>query len=565
MAHKLNVLLLLALAFPARHADCADAAEAEEPKVPLQLPAFTPYPVPEAALWEQFTDGLEPLWKRSLATKQDKDEDRYDGEWAVEEVVELAGIAGDKALVVKREARHHAISAALEEPFDPAPRGLVLQYEVKLQNTLHCGGAYVKLLTAPMSGEFSDATPYTLMFGPDKCGDSKVHLIYRHLNPVTKEYTEHHLEKPPTPPGDSLSHLYTLIIHTNNTFVVSIDGNESRRGSLLEDFAPPVNPPKKIDDPNDTKPADWEDEEKIPDPDAKKPDDWDENAPQMVPDEDAVKPEGWLEDEPLMVEDPEAEKPSDWDDEEDGDWAAPMVPNPRCAAADGCGPWQRPQKRNPEYKGKWSAPLIDNPRYKGKWAPRLIDNPEYYEDLEPYKLTKIGGIGFELWTMQSGITFDNIYLGDNAVVAQQIADNVWKPKHDSELAVREAQNPKPAQEIESVLSKLREMFRIRITDIIASIQGFYSTAQQHGVVAAVRADRSGAVAVVMAIASISWLVWNLLLLVRYATGSAAAAPARPATEAAANSPAATASSSARAKDSGAAVKRKPAKPETNSD
>ncbi|PIA18980.1 Calreticulin/calnexin, partial [Coemansia reversa NRRL 1564] len=406
------------------------------------LPAFAPFSVPNAAFWEQFGDGLEPHWKRSQATKDGEDEVRYNGEWAVEEATELAGITGDNMLVVKSEARHHAISAPLDKPFDPAQRGLVFQYEVKLQNNLNCGGAYAKLLTAPLSGEFSDATPYTIMFGPDKCGDSKVHLIYRHKNPITGEYTQHHLKEPPTPPTDRLTHLYTLVVHTNNTISVSIDGSERRVGSLLEDFEPPVNPLKEIDDPNDKKPSDWEDEAKIPDPDAEKPGDWDENAPLMIPDEDAIIPEGWLENEPLMVEDPEAEKPSDWDSDEDGDWTAPMVANPRCADADGCGPWKRPQKRNPDYKGKWTPPLVDNPRYTGEWAPRRIDNPEYFEDLEPYKLAKIGGIGFELWTMQSGISFNNIYLGDSIEDAVQITKNVWEPKHNAEVAVRDALNPK---------------------------------------------------------------------------------------------------------------------------
>lgn len=41
-------------------------------------------------------------------------------------------------------------------------------------------------------------------------------------------------------------------------------------GSLLEDFTPPVNPSKEIDDPTDSKPSTWVDEKKIPDPEAKK-------------------------------------------------------------------------------------------------------------------------------------------------------------------------------------------------------------------------------------------------------------------------------------------------------
>jgi hypothetical protein len=48
------------------------------------------------------------------------------------------------------------------------------------------------------------------------------------------------------------------------------NGESHSTGSLLEDFEPPVNPPKEIDDPKDKKPETWVDEKKIADPDAKK-------------------------------------------------------------------------------------------------------------------------------------------------------------------------------------------------------------------------------------------------------------------------------------------------------
>ena len=58
------------------------------------------------------------------------------------------GIQGDKGLVATSKAAHHAISSLFDNAFDPAKEGgLVVQYEVKLQNGLECGGAYLKLLT----------------------------------------------------------------------------------------------------------------------------------------------------------------------------------------------------------------------------------------------------------------------------------------------------------------------------------------------------------------------------------------------------------------------------------
>jgi hypothetical protein len=68
--------------------------------------------------------------------------------------------------------------------------------------------------------------------------------------------------------------------------------------------APNVNPPAKIDDPEDKKPEDWVDAKRIPDADATKPDDWDEDAPYEILDDEAQKPEGWLDNEPLSIPDP---------------------------------------------------------------------------------------------------------------------------------------------------------------------------------------------------------------------------------------------------------------------
>lgn len=48
----------------------------------------------------------------------------------------------------------------------------------------------------------------------------------------------------------------------------------------------------------------------------------------------------------------------------DGMWEAPIVENPLCKKALGCGKWSPPMIRNPAYKGPWSAPLIDNPKYR---------------------------------------------------------------------------------------------------------------------------------------------------------------------------------------------------------
>ncbi|KAL1925541.1 uncharacterized protein VTP21DRAFT_424 [Calcarisporiella thermophila] len=441
---RIALLLLLATAVAAEESNTTKEERPEFKPISIKAPFF-----------EQFSaNSLSDRWHASEATKVTKEGGetwQYVGEWKVEEPSVFPGLKNDLGLVVKSAAAHHAISAPLEVPLDNNGKTLVLQYEAKFQNGLNCGGAYIKLLTESPEGihfkEFNDKTPYTIMFGPDKCGATdKVHFIFRHKKPDGK-YEEKHLTGAPSARISKLSTLYTLIVRPDNTFEILIDNESVKKGSLLEDFNPPVNPPKEIDDPEDKKPADWVDEARIPDPDAKKPDDWIEDLPMQIPDEDATKPDDWLEDEPEMIPDPDAKKPDDWDDEEDGDFIAPEIPNPKCQEAAGCGPWKRPMKANPDYKPKWTPPMIDNPAYKGEWKPRKISNPDYFEDKHPANFERIAAVGFELWTMQNQILFDNIYLGHSVEDAKRLAEEVWKPKHaiekeaeDKEFGVKSAED-----------------------------------------------------------------------------------------------------------------------------
>ncbi|KAH6898551.1 Calreticulin family-domain-containing protein [Thelonectria olida] len=435
-----------------------EAANDASASVP-ELPTFTPTTL-KADFLEQFTDDWEKRWKPSHAKKgtsgSDQDEEwAYVGEWAVEEPSKLKGMEGDKGLVVKNPAAHHAISAKFPSKIDNKGKTLVVQYEVKLQNGLECGGAYLKLLRdnkALHQEEFANTTPYVIMFGPDKCGHTnKVHFIFNHKNPKTGEYEEKHLSSPPTAKIVKTTELYTLIVKPDNTYIIKQNNEEVKTGNLLEDFTPAVNPAEEIDDANDSKPEDWVDQARIPDPEATKPEDWDEDAPFEIVDEEAEKPEDWLEEESVTIPDPSAEQPEDWDDEEDGDWIPPTVPNPKCADVAGCGPWSKPNKKNPDFKGKWSAPLIENPEYKGVWAPRKIKNPDYFEDKTPANFEPMGAIGFEIWTMQSDILFDNIYIGHSVEDAEKLAKETFELKHPVEKALAEAEKPKTEDKPDSPL------------------------------------------------------------------------------------------------------------------
>uniref|UniRef100_A0AAY4AIG1 Calmegin n=1 Tax=Denticeps clupeoides TaxID=299321 RepID=A0AAY4AIG1_9TELE len=414
-----------------------EAAEAEngaDANVSFQVTYKTPVPTGEVYFAETFDDGSLSRWQLSKTMKEDADDDiaKYDGKWEVEALKENK-VPGDLGLVLKSRAKHHAIAAMLDKPFVFKDKPLVVQYEVNFEDGIDCGGAYIKLLSDTESlnlEQFHDRTPYSIMFGPDKCGeDYKLHFIFRHKNPLNGDLEEKHAKRADVDLkkfySDKKTHLYTLVLNPDNSYEIFIDQSSVSKGNLLTDVIPPVNPPKEVDDSKDRKPEDWDERAKIPDPEAVKPDDWDEDAPAMVEDPNAVQPEGWLDDEPELVPDPSALKPDDWDEEMDGEWEAPQVPNAACAEVPGCGKWKPPMVNNPHYKGKWKAPLVDNPNYQGVWSPRKVTNPDYFEDLYPFRMSAVHALGLELWSMTSNIYFDNFIITGDKEVADRWASDSW--------------------------------------------------------------------------------------------------------------------------------------------
>ena len=383
-------------------------------------------------LYEHFDD--EDQFKANWVQSGDS---KYNGKWKLSSGADRP--EADLQMVMPEKARHYGISSKLTKPFEfSSDKPLVVQYEVQFREGLDCGGAYVKLLRNSAISDLTkltDKTPFTIMFGPDKCGsESKLHFIVQYLNPKTQEYGERHWKQAKYVLdlmgafSDKKHHLFKLVLKASNKFELFLDDKSVGTGDLLDDMDPPINPPKEIVDPNDKKPEDWDERAQIDDPDAKKPEDWDENAPKTIEDADAMKPDDWLEDEPKYIADPSAKQPDDWE-EMDGEWEAPKIENPACAKASGCGKWTAPQVANPAYKGKWKAPKIENPNYKGKWAPRNIPNPDYYFDEKPFaSLDPIGSIAFELWSMADNIAFDNLLITNNVGLATEVQSLTWQTK-----------------------------------------------------------------------------------------------------------------------------------------
>lgn len=346
----------------------------------------------EVYFQEEFDDGWEDRWVLS------KHKGESAGEFTTSAGTHFAD-ADDKGLKTTQDARFYQISAETKE-FSNKDKNLVVQYSVKHEQNIDCGGGYIKLLPAPLDqDDFNGDSAYNIMFGPDICGTTKkVHLIF------SNKGKNHLLKSEPRAESDTLTHLYTLIVKPDNSFQILVDNKEIKKGTLAADYD--ILPPKKIKDPKAKKPADWVDEKKIDDP-------------------DAVKPEGWDEI-PAQVVDKDATKPDDWDDELDGSWEAPLIDNP-------------------DYKGPWKAPKIDNPDYKGEWVHPLIDNPDYYEDDSLYAYDNNKYVGFEIWQVRAGTIFDHILVTDDVDYANKEAERILGliEKEKEHKKVEDAKNKKP--------------------------------------------------------------------------------------------------------------------------
>jgi len=304
-----------------------------------------------------------------------------------------ADAEADKGLQTSTDARFYAASAKFE-PFSNKDKDLIVQYQVKFPQKIDCGGGYIKLLPSTVDQKnFGGDSPYHVMFGPDICGTTRrTHVI------LTYKDTNHLIKKTVNCETDQLSHVYTLILHPDQTYEVRIDGEKKESGSLTDDWD--FLAPKTIKDPSQSKPADWVDAAEIDDPSDVKPADYD-TQPRQIPD-------------------PSATKPEDWDDEADGEWDAPMIDNP-------------------EFKGEWKAKRIPNPAYKGPWVHPEVPNPEYVEDANIYQFSDIGAVGFELWQVKAGTIFDNIIVTDSVTEAEEFLAETWGANHEKEKAAFEAQ------------------------------------------------------------------------------------------------------------------------------
>ncbi|KAJ6420538.1 hypothetical protein OIU84_027972 [Salix udensis] len=304
-----------------------------------------PFTLSEIFFEERFEDGWKDRWVLSDWKRSEGKAGTFKytaGKWP--------GDPDDKGIQTYNDAKHFAISAKIAPEFSNKDRTLVVQYSVKFEQNIECGGGYIKLHSGYVNQKkFGGDTPYSFMFGPDMCGTQtkKLHVI------LSYQGQNYPIKKDLQCETDKLTHFYTFILRPDASYSVLVDNRERESGTMYTDWD--ILPPPKIKDTKAKKPADWDDREYIEDP-------------------NDVKPEGY-DSIPREIPDPKAKEPDDWDEEDDGIWRPPKIPNPAYK-----GPW----KRKAEFEDDPDLYVLKPIKYVGieVWQVKVVEDVFQNREIE---------------------------------------------------------------------------------------------------------------------------------------------------------------------------------------
>jgi calreticulin len=336
---------------------------------------------------ERFNRGWEQRWTKSQRANPGK----LLGRFRVSAGSFYADRRDQRGLQTLDDGRQYLISAKFKRCFNTSGRDLILQFTVKLENKVEKAQAYLKLLPEALKqNQFSSKSPYRILFGPDIKQWDRKHLDYRiHRNRTEYRTSEHILCF-----DDRLTHVYTLVIHANQSYKILKDNFTDIESHLEDAFN--YAPPREIPDPDEEKPDDWEDIETIDDPD------------------DVPPP--WLEQIPQFIPDPAAKRPADWDDAAHGAWTPPLL-------------------TNPAYRKDWAPRKIPNPAFRGDWIAKNVTNPDYVGDPKFGKPEDLCFVGIDVEHDVAGAIWDNILVTDDFEYSQKVMAETFIAHQDKERAM----------------------------------------------------------------------------------------------------------------------------------
>merc|ERR1719305_379243 len=148
---------------------------------------------------EEFGEGWEDRW--TAASKDDL------GKFVASAGEYYNDADADVGIKTSEDAKFYGLAAKFDS-FSNEGKKLIVQFRVKHEQNIDCGGGYVKVFPSTEDAAELDMESYNLMFGPDICGPGtrKVHVIF--------EYNGKQLQnkKSIACKFDEASHLYTLIV-----------------------------------------------------------------------------------------------------------------------------------------------------------------------------------------------------------------------------------------------------------------------------------------------------------------------------------------------------------------
>uniref|UniRef100_A0A5S6QV96 Calreticulin n=1 Tax=Trichuris muris TaxID=70415 RepID=A0A5S6QV96_TRIMR len=316
--------------------------------------------VPNIYLEDRFDDGAE--WKNRWVQSKHK------SDYGVVNISHGSFYGDAQAgvgLQTTQDSRFYAVSRKFDNPLGNISKALVIQFSVKHEQKIDCGGAYIKLLSAKVNQtDFHSDSPYYIMFGPDICADAKVLRIIFNYNGTYFTWNQKVSCK-----AGRLTHVYTLIIHHNLTYDVLIDLRVAKSGLLLEDF--------EFSDP-------------ISKPNAKT---------GKLSSSEGMPPSSNL--------NPEAPTQGDTLDKnfEDHDVSK--------SSAKSCGNKNDGEKKEEKHTCSADSQEPTTKAYKLQFM-----------DLNFYK--GIGALGIDVWQVKSGTIFDNILVTDDKEYAVRFAKLTWQ-------------------------------------------------------------------------------------------------------------------------------------------
>jgi hypothetical protein len=95
----------------------------------------------------------------------------------------VEGFELDNGLLLSKKDKYYGLTLPFQTPLTMGDSpSIVIQYEIKFEEVLACGGAYVKLLRDITDfGDVNKDTPYSILFGPDKVTHSLTHPLTHSL------------------------------------------------------------------------------------------------------------------------------------------------------------------------------------------------------------------------------------------------------------------------------------------------------------------------------------------------------------------------------------------------